>query len=61
LPPWKWRIQAGQEARRMLATQLLFVDWFFQHRMDELARKNLEALHWIHRQGDKIGRRISCT
>lgn len=43
----------------MLATQLLFVDWFFQHGRDELARKNLEAFYWIHRNGHEIARRIS--
>ena len=43
----------------MLATQALFVDWFFQHHKDELARKNLEAFSWIFRQRDEITRRIS--
>ena len=43
----------------MLATQVLFVDWFFQHDRDELARKNLEAFYWIFRQRDEITHRIS--
>jgi Ser/Thr protein kinase RdoA (MazF antagonist) len=45
----------------MIATQVLFVDWFFQHRRDELAIKNLEAFYWIYRHGDEIARRISCV
>ena len=43
----------------MLATQVLFVDWFFQHQRDELARKNLEAFYWIYWHGDEITHRIS--
>ncbi len=44
----------------MLATQLLFVDWFFQHDRDELALVNLAAFYWIHRQRDEITGRIAC-
>ena len=43
----------------MLATQVLFVDWFFQHQKDELARKNLEAFYWIYGQRDEITHRIA--
>jgi Ser/Thr protein kinase RdoA (MazF antagonist) len=43
----------------MLATQVLFVDWFFEHHRPELARKNLEAFYWIYRRRDEITRRIS--
>jgi Ser/Thr protein kinase RdoA (MazF antagonist) len=45
----------------MLATQVLFVDWFFQHGRSELALKNLEAFYWIHRNGHEIARRIACV
>jgi Ser/Thr protein kinase RdoA (MazF antagonist) len=43
----------------MLATQVLFVDWFLQHGRDELARRNLAAFHWIDAQEDEIRRRIA--
>lgn len=45
----------------MLATQVLFVDWFFQHDMPDLAAKNLEAFYWIYRHRDEITRRILCV
>jgi Ser/Thr protein kinase RdoA (MazF antagonist) len=38
----------------MLATQVLFVDWFFQHDGRDLALKNLEAFHWILRRKNHI-------
>lgn len=43
----------------MLATQVLFVDWFFEHDQDELAWRSLEALYWIYRQRVEITCRIS--
>ncbi len=43
----------------MLATQVLFVDWFFEHDQNELARKNLEAFYWIYRHRAEITSRIS--
>lgn len=43
----------------MLATQVLFVDWFLRHGRDELARPNLAAFHWIYRHGGTIARRIT--
>jgi Ser/Thr protein kinase RdoA (MazF antagonist) len=43
----------------MLATQVLFVEWFLGHDRDDLARKNLAAFHWIYRHGDQIARRMS--
>ncbi|MBN1936295.1 MAG: phosphotransferase [Anaerolineae bacterium] len=43
----------------MLATQVLFVDWFFGHQKDDLARKNLAAFYWIYGQRDEISRRIA--
>ena len=42
----------------MLATQVLFVDWFLAHGRYELARKNLEAFYWIYEQGEEITRRL---
>ena len=44
----------------MLATQVLFVDWFFEHHRSALAFKNLEAFYWIYQHGDEITRRILC-
>ncbi len=43
----------------MLATQVIFVEWFLIHGRDDLARKNLDAFHWLYRHGDEIIRRIS--
>jgi Ser/Thr protein kinase RdoA (MazF antagonist) len=43
----------------MLATQVLFVDWFFQHDRGDLALKNLEAFHWIHQHGNHITSHLS--
>jgi Ser/Thr protein kinase RdoA (MazF antagonist) len=43
----------------MLATQVLFVDWFLAHQKDELARKNLAALYWIEQRRREIADRIS--
>jgi Ser/Thr protein kinase RdoA (MazF antagonist) len=43
----------------MLATQILFVDWFFEHNREDLALKNLEAFYWIYQRGDEITRPIS--
>lgn len=43
----------------MLATQVLFVDWFLEHNQDELAGKNLGAFYWIYRHRAEITCRIS--
>jgi Ser/Thr protein kinase RdoA (MazF antagonist) len=67
-----WQVIAGYEretslSRRekdalwsvMLATQVLFVDWFFSHERDGLARKNLQALYWIERHRNEIAERLA--
>jgi len=43
----------------MLATQVLFVDWFFQNNKRDLALKNLEAFHWIYWHKNVISERIA--
>jgi hypothetical protein len=38
----------------MLATQLLFVEWFLEHGDAQAAGLNLDMFHWIHRHESAI-------
>ncbi len=38
----------------MLATQLLFVEWFLEHGDARLVTRNLDVFHWIHRHEREI-------
>ncbi len=42
----------------MLATQLLFTHWFFQHGDPDRAHKNLDAFFWLYQRRDEIARRM---
>jgi Ser/Thr protein kinase RdoA (MazF antagonist) len=43
----------------MLATQLIFTHWFFEHGMPEHAAKNLIAFYWIYERREEIQHRIT--
>jgi Ser/Thr protein kinase RdoA (MazF antagonist) len=42
----------------MLATQLMFVYWFFKHESTDAAQKNLAAFYWLYEQRTEILHRI---
>jgi len=43
----------------MLAIQLLFAYWLFEHGNREWAELNMDAFYWLHEHGGEISRRVA--